>query len=220
MHEALDAAKDKGLDLVEVAANAKPPVCRIMDYSKYKFEKNKKEKEARKKQRQHQVDVKEIKFRPKIEEHDYNVKLKHIRRFLTDGDKVKIVIRYRGREIMFLDSGTELLNKTLLPFVAELVISRIADKNTLLDAPTLFESGINRICTKTVAVLADREIRLKRIIGRDGLTIKEANLRINAGKTDEFYKKNADYIIYNNGDEEAFLKKFTEIMKEITGGNL
>ena len=111
MHEALDAAKDKGLDLVEVAANAKPPVCRIMDYSKYKFEKNKKEKEARKKQRQHQVDVKEIKFRPKIEEHDYNVKLKHIRRFLTDGDKVKIVIRYRGREIMFLDSGTELLNK-------------------------------------------------------------------------------------------------------------
>ncbi|MDT3694368.1 MAG: translation initiation factor IF-3 [Mucispirillum sp.] len=111
LHEALDAAKDKGLDLVEVAANAKPPVCRIMDYSKYKFEKNKKEKEARKKQRQHQVDVKEIKFRPKIEEHDYNVKLKHIRRFLTDGDKVKIVIRYRGREIMFLDSGTELLNK-------------------------------------------------------------------------------------------------------------
>ena len=111
MHEALDAAKDKGLDLVEIAANAKPPVCRIMDYSKYKFEKNKKEKEARKKQRQHQVDVKEIKFRPKIEEHDYKVKLKHIRRFLTDGDKVKIVIRYRGREIMFLDSGTELLNK-------------------------------------------------------------------------------------------------------------
>ena len=77
----------------------------------YGTEKNKKEKEARKKQRQHQVDIKEIKFRPKIEEHDYNVKLKHIRRFLTDGDKVKIIIRYRGREIMFLDSGTELLNK-------------------------------------------------------------------------------------------------------------
>lgn len=111
LHEALDIAREKGYDLVEVAAGAKPPVCRIMDYSKYKFEKNKKEKEARKKQRQHQVDVKEIKFRPKIEEHDYNVKLKHIRRFLSDGDKVKIVIRYRGREIMFLDAGTELLNK-------------------------------------------------------------------------------------------------------------
>lgn len=113
IEEALRVAKEKGLDLVEVAAQAKPPVCRIMDYSKYKFEKNKKEKEARKKQRQHQVDIKEIKFRPKIEEHDYNVKLKHIRRFLTDGDKVKIVIRYRGREMMFQNAGTELLNKLL-----------------------------------------------------------------------------------------------------------
>lgn len=113
LHEALDIAREKSLDLVEVAAVAKPPVCRVMDYSKYKFEKNKKEKEARKKQRQHQVDIKEIKFRPKIEEHDYNVKLKHIKRFLTDGDKVKIVIRYRGREMMFQNTGTELLNKVL-----------------------------------------------------------------------------------------------------------
>lgn len=106
-------AAEKGLDLVEVAPQAKPPVCRIMDYSKYKFERNKKEKEARKKQRQHQVDIKEIKFRPRTEEHDYNVKLKHIRRFLTDGDKVKIVIRYRGREMMFQTAGTEILNKVL-----------------------------------------------------------------------------------------------------------
>ncbi len=113
IEEALRAAREKGLDLVEVAPQAKPPVCRVMDYSKYKFEKNKKEKEARKKQRQHQIDIKEIKFRPKIEEHDYNVKLKHIRRFLTDGDKVKIVIRYRGREMMFQNAGTELLNKVL-----------------------------------------------------------------------------------------------------------
>lgn len=113
IEKALYAAREKGLDLVEVAPQAKPPVCRVMDYSKYKFEKNKKEKEARKKQRQHQIDIKEIKFRPKIEEHDYNVKLKHIRRFLTDGDKVKIVIRYRGREMMFQNAGTELLNKVL-----------------------------------------------------------------------------------------------------------
>ena len=111
--EANELAKEKDLDLVEVAPMAKPPVCKIMDYSKYKFEKNKKEKEARKKQRQHQVDIKEIKFRPKIEKHDYDVKLKHIRRFLTDGDKVKIVIRYRGREMMFQSAGTELLNKVL-----------------------------------------------------------------------------------------------------------
>lgn len=112
--DALKLANEKGLDLVEIAAAAKPPVCKIMDYSKYKFEKIKKEKEAKKKQRQHQVDIKEIKFRPKIEEHDYNVKLKHIKRFLEDGDKVKIIIRYRGREMMFLQNGTDLLNKVLL----------------------------------------------------------------------------------------------------------
>ncbi len=111
--EALSIANEKGLDLVEVSSNAKPPVCKIIDYSKYKFEKNKKEKEARKKQRQHQVDIKEIKFRPKIEEHDYNVKMKHIRRFLGEGDKVKIIIRYRGREVMFQSAGTELLNKVM-----------------------------------------------------------------------------------------------------------
>lgn len=109
----MDKANELGLDLVEIAATAKPPVCKIMDYSKYKFEKIKKEKEARKKQRQHQIDIKEIKFRPKIEDHDYHVKLKHIRRFLTEGDKVKIVIRYRGREIMFQSAGTELLNKVM-----------------------------------------------------------------------------------------------------------
>lgn len=111
--EALSVAKEKGLDLVEVAPGAKPPVCKVMDFSKYKFEKIKKEKEAKKKQRQHQVDIKEIKFRPKIEEHDYNVKLKHIKRFLTEGDKVKIIIRYRGREMMFQSAGTEIINKVL-----------------------------------------------------------------------------------------------------------
>lgn len=99
-----------------------------MDYSKYKFEKNKKEKEARKKQRQHQVDIKEIKFRPKIEEHDYNVKLKHIRRFLTDGDKVKVVIRYKGREMMFLNSGTELLDK---------IVADVEDLGTMEKKPEI-----------------------------------------------------------------------------------
>ena len=113
LKEALAVAKEKGMDLVEVASGAKPPVCKVMDFSKYRFEKNKKEKEAKKKQRQHQIDIKEIKFRPKIDEHDYNVKLKHIRRFLEDGDKVKIVIRYRGREVTFIHFGIELLNKVM-----------------------------------------------------------------------------------------------------------
>ena len=82
-----------------------------MDYSKYKFEKNKKDREARKKQRQNQIETKEIKFRPKIEDHDYQTKLRHIRRFLEEGDKVKLIIRFRGREMMFQDSGTELLKR-------------------------------------------------------------------------------------------------------------
>lgn len=113
LQEALRMASEKGLDLLEVSATAKPPVCKIVDYSKYKFERAKKDKEVRKKQRQSQADIKELKFRPKIEDHDYLVKLKHIRRFLLDGDKVKLIIRYRGREIVFQSNGLDLLNKIL-----------------------------------------------------------------------------------------------------------
>jgi translation initiation factor IF-3 len=109
--EALKIAFDEGYDLVEIAPSAVPPVCKVMDFSKFKFEKSKKEKEAKKKQKQHQIDIKEIKFRPKIEEHDYGVKLKHIKKFLESGNKVKVVVRYRGREMMFIDQGLELLNK-------------------------------------------------------------------------------------------------------------
>ena len=115
--------------------------------------------------------------------------------------------------------STELLNKTILPFIAEIVIKQAENKDTFLDAPTLFESGINKICNKTIAVLADRDIRLKRIIARDNLTLKEAETRINAGKDESFYRERADYILYNNGDENAFLKRFSDILKEITGGN-
>ena len=117
-------------------------------------------------------------------------------------------------------SGTELLNQTVLPFVAELVKLECKGGNVLLDAPTLFESGIAPLCTKTVAVLADREIRLKRITARDGITADEAELRISAGKGDGFYLHKADYILYNNNGEEEFLTQFNKIMTEITGGNL
>ena len=116
--------------------------------------------------------------------------------------------------------STDLLNKTILPYIADLVIKQAAGRDTLLDAPTLFESGINKTCNKTFAVLADRDIRLKRIIARDNLTLKEAETRINAGKDEEFYRERADYVLYNNGDENAFLKRFSDILKEITGGNL
>ena len=152
----------------------------------------------------------------------------------TDG--LKALVLAFGKEILLPDGtlnrkalaalafkdkqSTELLNKTILPYIAEIVIKQAARRDTLLDAPTLFESGINEICNKTIAVSADREIRLKRIISRDNLTLKEAETRINAGKSEDFYRARADYILHNNGDERAFLKRFSDILKEITGGNL
>lgn len=104
--EALDMATQKGLDLVEVAPSAKPPVCRFMDFGKFKFEQGKREKEARKKQKI--ISVKEVKMRPNIEEHDFQVKTRNARKFLTSGDKVKVTIMFRGREITHPDLGHRL----------------------------------------------------------------------------------------------------------------
>lgn len=111
--------------------------------------------------------------------------------------------------------NTELLNKTLLPFIKEILKKEIAGDRVLLDAPTLFESGVNELCDKTVAVLSDKEIRLERIIKRDNLTESDALLRINAGKDDNFYKQNCDYVIYNNKDEHTFNVEFSNLLKEI-----
>jgi len=97
------------LDLVEVAPTAKPPVCRIMDYGKFKYEQSKRAKEARKKQKV--VDIKEIKMRPTIEEHDFGVKSRNAQRFLQEGDKVKVTIMFRGREIMHADLGKQVLER-------------------------------------------------------------------------------------------------------------
>lgn len=110
---------------------------------------------------------------------------------------------------------TLLLNDTIFPFIRELVLKETQSGKILLDAPTLFESGINEICYKTIAVLSDEEKRLERILKRDNLTNQEALLRISAGKNDDFYKNNADYIIYNNQSEEDFLKEFKCILDEI-----
>lgn len=109
IHTGVEKAKEKGLDLVEVAPNVSPPVCRIMDYSKYKYEQEKKQKLAKKKQ--HVTHMKEIRFKPKIEEHDYQVKLKHIKEFLTNKDKVRISLRFRGRENVHKELGIELLDR-------------------------------------------------------------------------------------------------------------
>lgn len=106
IRDAMAIAIEKGLDLVEVAPSAKPPVCRLMDFGKFKFEQSKREKEARKKQKI--ISVKEVKLRPNIEDHDFEVKAKNARRFLSAGDKVKVTIMFRGREITHPDLGEKL----------------------------------------------------------------------------------------------------------------
>lgn len=109
--EALRQAEEAGLDLVEISPNADPPVCKILDYGKYKYEQQKKASEARKKQKT--VEVKEIQIRPMIGDHDYDVKLKNAKRFLEDGDKVKVVLRFRGREMAHTEIGMGLLKKMI-----------------------------------------------------------------------------------------------------------
>ncbi len=109
LDDALKAAEDAGLDLVEISPNAEPPVCKVLDHGKYKYEQQKKAAEARKKQKT--VDVKEVKLRPGIEEHDYGVKMRNARRFLEAGDKVKVTMRFRGREMAHQHLGLELLHK-------------------------------------------------------------------------------------------------------------
>lgn len=103
--DALDMANDKGLDLVEVAPNARPPVCRIIDYGKMKYEKKKRDTEAKKKRKT--TELKELKVRPKTDEHDLNVKVRHARKFLGDGNKVKLTVRFRGREHAHHDIGAQ-----------------------------------------------------------------------------------------------------------------
>jgi translation initiation factor IF-3 len=110
-HEALRLAEEKGLDLVEISPRAFPPVCRIMDYGKYKYEEAKKKQQARK--RASTVETKEIKFRPKTEEHDMAFKVKHVRRFLEGGNKVRLAVVFRGREITHPQTGMNVLNKVV-----------------------------------------------------------------------------------------------------------
>ncbi|PWK13965.1 translation initiation factor IF-3 [Tumebacillus permanentifrigoris] len=109
LREAMQIAGDKSLDLVNVAPTAKPPVCRIMDYGKFRYEQSKKEKEARKNQKI--VSIKEVRMTPNIEEHDFQTKLRNTVKFLNEGDKVKASVRFRGREITHTDIGARVLNR-------------------------------------------------------------------------------------------------------------
>ncbi len=107
--EALERAQQLGLDLVEVSPNSRPPVCRILDYGKYKYELSKKDRQAKK--RQHSYQLKEMRFRPKIDEHDFLFKTKHVRNFLESGSKVKVFVMFRGREMAYTEHGRKVLDR-------------------------------------------------------------------------------------------------------------
>jgi len=109
--DALRDAEERGLDLVEVAPKAVPPVCRIMDYGKYRYEQKRRARESRK--HQHTVTVKEIKFRPKIDKHDFDYKANHVRQFLEEGNKVKVTVMFRGREMAHPEFGHEILRRVI-----------------------------------------------------------------------------------------------------------
>ncbi len=107
--EAIERAEDAGMDLVEISPGAEPPVCKILDYGRFKYQDQKKRNEARKKQKT--IDVKEIKMRPNIDQHDYDVKMRSINRFIADGDKVKVTMRFRGREMVHQELGLKVLDR-------------------------------------------------------------------------------------------------------------
>ena len=130
--DALYMAEDKKLDLVLVSPSAKPPVCRIMNYGKYKFEQSKKEKEAKKKQKV--MEIKEIRITPNIEEHDFGFKAKNARKFLESGNKLKITVRFRGREINNSKMGEDVLNK----FIEELSDISVVEKAPKLEGKNMF----------------------------------------------------------------------------------
>ena len=135
--EALHMAADQHLDLVEVAPKAKPPVCRIMDFGKYRYEQQKREKEARKKQKV--INIKEVKLRPGIEQHDFDVKVKNAVRFVEQGNKVKVTIMFRGRELSHPELGRDLLNKVAATLGDDIAVERgakLEGKNmTMIIAP-------------------------------------------------------------------------------------
>jgi translation initiation factor IF-3 len=122
---ALAIAKQKGLDLVEISPTAVPPVCRIMDFGKYQYQEQKRSREAKKHQRV--IEVKEIKFRPKVDEHDYDFKKKHIERFLANGDKVKATIFFRGREMAHPEIGRRILER-LIGELADVAVAEAAPR--------------------------------------------------------------------------------------------
>ncbi len=147
-----------------------------------------------------------------------------IRAFGTDIlNKEGLLDRRRLAEKAFVNrAATELLNRTVLPFiVAEIryLIDNTENNFILLDAPTLYESGADAICSKTVGIIADETVRAERIKARDSLTDEQALSRIKAGKTDDFFKEKCDFVLENNGKKQDFINNFDKLLKNILGGN-
>ena len=142
--EAISMAEDRSLDLVEVAPNAKPPVCRIMDYGKHKYKASKKAHEAKKNQKV--VHVKEVKFRPNTDQHDFDFKLKHVQRFLENGDKAKVVIFFKGREIIHREFGQR-------------VLERVAEKTEDI---AIIEQSAKQEGRTLVMILAPKNVKTKK----------------------------------------------------------
>jgi translation initiation factor IF-3 len=138
VEEALELAQSQGFDLVEVAPTAEPPVCRIMDYGKFRYEQQKKQQEARKKQTT--IQLKEIKLRPKTDDHDFQTKVKHIRRFIEAGDRCKVTVFFRGREIVHNEKGKEILER---------VVEEIKDIAKVEQAPQFEGRTMNMVLTPT-----------------------------------------------------------------------
>ena len=122
IRDALERAGEEGMDLVEIAPQADPPVCRIMDWGKFRFEQSKKQQAARKKQKQ--IQIKEVKFRPGTDDHDYDVKMRNLRRFIDEGDRVKVTLRFRGREMAHQELGLDILQRVEKDMAEETVVEQ------------------------------------------------------------------------------------------------
>ena len=143
-NEALERAEQAGLDLVEVSPNSRPPVCRIMDYGKYKYELSKKDKQAKK--RQHSFQLKEMRFRPKIDEHDFEFKTKHVRGFLESGSQVKVFVMFRGREMAYTEQGRKVLDR---------VAEELSDVGMVENPPKMEGRHMNMVMAPRPEVMKD-----------------------------------------------------------------
>ncbi len=166
--DAMQRAASLDLDLVEVAPNADPPVCRIMDYGKFKYMQSKREQEARKKQTL--IQVKEIKVRPKTDEHDLNVKIRRIKKFLEDGDKVKVTVRFRGREMSYASqSGFEMLKA---------IVAEVADLSKVESAPKMegrtMMTIVAPVAPKRKPVKPEKQRKPERQVSQSGETSSKA----------------------------------------------